>query len=211
MNNLRVSMRMGGLLKLLLVAAGLAILVGATASLFDAPALRRDDDFGILWGSAYLHRTGGNPYSLRGSQPHPQGYRPRADPPGSRGAHVVCPICLCRALSLRPSTVSHRSRPLVLAQPDLPCGELRMDLETLCRFIFQDMDRMGVGVLLSQARTKLLIVFIMAYVIDLLGLLTYIFVYLYALRDFAQIWMPWILVLGYLLLAPHATPDHPNV
>jgi hypothetical protein len=64
MNNLRVSMRMDGLLKLLLVAAGLAILVGATASLFDAPALRRDDDFGILWGSAYLHRTGGNPYSL---------------------------------------------------------------------------------------------------------------------------------------------------
>jgi hypothetical protein len=86
-----------------------------------------------------------------------------------------------------------------------------MDLETLCRLIFQDMDGMGVGVLLSQARTKLLIVFIMAYVIDLLGLLTYIFVYLYALRDFAQIWMPWILVLGYLLLAPHATPDHPNV
>ncbi len=64
MNDLRVSMRMGGLPKLLLVAAGLAILVGATASLFDALALRRDDDFGILWGSAYLHRTGGNPYSL---------------------------------------------------------------------------------------------------------------------------------------------------
>jgi hypothetical protein len=52
----------------------------------------------------------------------------------------------------------------------------------------------------------------MAYaLIDLLGLLTYIFVYLYALGDFAQIWMPWILFLGYLLLAPHATPGHPNV
>jgi hypothetical protein len=62
MNNLRVSMRMDGLLKLLLVAAGLAILVGATASLFDAPALRRDDDFGILWGSAYLRRIEGNLY-----------------------------------------------------------------------------------------------------------------------------------------------------
>ena len=62
MNNLRVSMRMGGLLKLLLVAAGLAILVGATASLFDALALRRDDDFGILWGSAYLRRIEGNLY-----------------------------------------------------------------------------------------------------------------------------------------------------
>jgi hypothetical protein len=87
-----------------------------------------------------------------------------------------------------------------------------MDLETLCPLIFQDMDGMGIGALLSQARTKLLIVFIMAYaLIDLLGLLTYIFVYLYALGDFAQIWMPWILFLGHLLLAPHATPGHPNV
>ncbi|WP_376790004.1 glycosyltransferase 87 family protein [Thermoflexus sp.] len=63
---------------------------------------------------------------------------------------------------------------------------------------------------LAQARTKLLIVFVLGYVlIDLLGFLTYIFVP-YALGDFAQIWMPWILFLGYLLLAPHATPGHPN-
>ena len=64
---------------------------------------------------------------------------------------------------------------------------------------------------LVQAHTKLLIVFILAYaLIDLLGLLTYIFVYPHALGDFAQIWMPWIVFLGYLLLAPHATPGHPN-
>jgi hypothetical protein len=52
----------GGLLELLLLAVGLALLARATASLFDAPALRRDDDFGILWGSAYLRRIEGNLY-----------------------------------------------------------------------------------------------------------------------------------------------------
>lgn len=63
MSSPRISTLTGWLLRLFILAAGLAFLGSITTSLFDAPALRRDDDFGILWGSAYLHRMGGNPYS----------------------------------------------------------------------------------------------------------------------------------------------------